>query len=343
MVLKTTSRHGDAKTKERMNMSTWDSTAMQSLISMGSFYRSEVMALRKRLDRPTTSQPTIDEVMAVASVLGPVDFRDEQLTVNPEVQLMSFGVTQWVSCGLPVIEMGHKFAAALLVSSVAKETVDALKRPWDSFMINVPAGLLTMHDPQKDIMVEVGRVLVSNIENANGSWSFIAWDTGMTLSLWRFGLKTEQLIIEDIAGGKDLGTISLTDLDNRVAALIGKLIITTCAALTIPEMVTPRNPKGHQAWVKAKGDISKLEGKAPPQLFTVGKPITVDFRARVTSYLSTGSTGKQLEVRTMVMGHFKIQNHGPKNGLRKTIWVEPYWRGPDEAPINAKVHVIKEP
>jgi hypothetical protein len=39
-----------------------------------------------------------------------------------------------------------------------------------------------------------------------------------------------------------------------------------------------------------------------------------------------------LSTRQEVTGHFKLQAHGPDRLLRRLIWVDPYTRGPDDAP-----------
>lgn len=54
-------------------------------------------------------------------------------------------------------------------------------------------------------------------------------------------------------------------------------------------------------------------------------------------------SGKPLEqawVRTRVSGHWKNQPHGPRNSLRKLIFVAPYWKGPEDAPINTPGHKL---
>lgn len=44
-------------------------------------------------------------------------------------------------------------------------------------------------------------------------------------------------------------------------------------------------------------------------------------------------TGRKLGLRVHVRGHFARQRHGPGRSLVKTIWRQPYWRGPVDAPI----------
>lgn len=45
--------------------------------------------------------------------------------------------------------------------------------------------------------------------------------------------------------------------------------------------------------------------------------------------LSTASSGHLLEKRFIVRGHYRNQAHGTQRALRKRIWIQPYWKGPE--------------
>lgn len=49
--------------------------------------------------------------------------------------------------------------------------------------------------------------------------------------------------------------------------------------------------------------------------------------------------GDKIDYQQLVRGHLKSQPYGPKHSLRKIIWIEPYWKGPEEAPIRVQQHV----
>ena len=54
-----------------------------------------------------------------------------------------------------------------------------------------------------------------------------------------------------------------------------------------------------------------------------------------------GGTGAPLTVRVRVQGHWKRQPHGPGKAERKIIWIQPYWRGPDDkTPPEATRHTL---
>ncbi len=50
---------------------------------------------------------------------------------------------------------------------------------------------------------------------------------------------------------------------------------------------------------------------------------------------------RKISVRFMVRGHWKRQAYGPKRGLRKTIYVAPFLKGPDGAPLKTDVPTVR--
>jgi hypothetical protein len=50
---------------------------------------------------------------------------------------------------------------------------------------------------------------------------------------------------------------------------------------------------------------------------------------------------RKIGVRFLVRGHWKRQAYGPKRGLRKTIYVSPFMKGPDGAPLKAVRTTVK--
>jgi len=63
-------------------------------------------------------------------------------------------------------------------------------------------------------------------------------------------------------------------------------------------------------------------------------------RKAVVEYGKHG--GKSPTVQCVVAGHWKMQPCGPGGSERKRIFIEPYWRGPEDAPIAIRPHVLKQ-
>jgi hypothetical protein len=77
----------------------------------------------------------------------------------------------------------------------------------------------------------------------------------------------------------------------------------------------------------------------------LGKRYTQDFiRLNVhKNYKSIqhDSSGRTLDVRLIVMGHWKRQVHGENRSLRKWIWVCPYYKGPEFGQQVNKPYLVK--
>ncbi|MBE3035638.1 MAG: hypothetical protein IMZ70_00930 [Candidatus Atribacteria bacterium] len=56
--------------------------------------------------------------------------------------------------------------------------------------------------------------------------------------------------------------------------------------------------------------------------------------------LFSGS-GRTIDKRFVVRGHWKMQPYGEKHTLRKSLWIKPYWKGPDFAEIINKPYKVE--
>ena len=76
----------------------------------------------------------------------------------------------------------------------------------------------------------------------------------------------------------------------------------------------------------------RRDGPPKHRTFMLGRPIDVDCRAAIREYVEGRRRGAP-SVQTLVIGHHKRQVIGVGRTGRKLIWVQPYWRGPEDAPI----------
>lgn len=271
---------------------------------------------------------------AITNGLRPRDFSSAFKT---DAELTGAGAAMWAQCGFPTVEMGHKFAASLLVSTIDKDMLADLHAPWKSFLILLPDNLLFITDEGTKQPTPIRQILVFQFK-PGVRWCYIAYGaTG--ISIWKHGASASLLLpSQDESAEIPRSGFEITNDDLRTEVLIGRLIITTCAAMTIHGMSEPIG-LGHARHAAAR----KREEEPPPVLsmFKLGKPITVDFRDRVREFATGKREGHKLDARHMVCGHFKRQHFGPKNAMVKTMWREPYWRGPAEAAVLVRTHVLK--
>lgn len=90
----------------------------------------------------------------------------------------------------------------------------------------------------------------------------------------------------------------------------------------------PREPRSASSFSRRKREL--------PRAWIIGDDIKPLLRS------GSGSLHPSLPTRTIAKqsctrGHWKHQPHGPRNTLRKLIWIRPYWRGPNAAEAIARL------
>lgn len=75
-------------------------------------------------------------------------------------------------------------------------------------------------------------------------------------------------------------------------------------------------------------------------VFTVGGTYTIDKRLTEGTGLATG---RHLNVRFIVAGHWRQQPCGAGGRQRKLIWIAPHWKGPELAPVTRSVGIVRQP
>lgn len=263
----------------------------------------------------------------------------EALLLTPEGQLQFVTMYRWAKEAYPQIELGHKFLAALLTTAVPKDLLDMVVPPWRCFCITLPDMIQVFNPECGADPVRRLYVLYEDDAPEGRHWSYWCLSANGITS-WRYGMTTQNLIPQkgdEMWLDKDPLLLEQTDLDERAYQLFGTLIINLCLAMTNAENVKKAGP-GHKVWDKAKSE-GRRPGEPTTRLFQVGSPVKHDFRACVADYMA--GNGNKLTVQSRVCGHYKAQPFGPKLASRKVIWVQPYWRGPEDAPIIVRPHKVK--
>lgn len=81
----------------------------------------------------------------------------------------------------------------------------------------------------------------------------------------------------------------------------------------------------------------------PPthRVTTIGRPVKVDCSGWVRGYIDGATDDRDSPMfQSVVRGHYKRQVVGVGRTDRKVIWIEPYWRGPEESPILVRPYVV---
>jgi hypothetical protein len=251
----------------------------------------------------------------------------------PNDQIMILGAARWFDQGLPQIVMDHKFCAALAATSVSKESKEFIRAPWKAFVIMLPDNLFDTYDFEQKKRSKFTHVLVHNtlIENIS-SWHYVAFTEDGCI-LWSHGASLNRMIEGDInpednSWKNSIFQQHLDKEDDRMSVIMWRLVIGSCLAMSNPENVR-KIGKSHQ---KYESVIKRGRKEPIVRIFKLGREIKIDCRTAVQDFIH-GKINKSPSVQILVRGHWKTQPHGPQSSLRKLIWREPYWRGPEDAPI----------
>ena len=278
----------------------------------------------------------------------------------------------WASNGFPQISLPHKLAAALMATSVPEEHIAEIEQPWTTFMVAVPNGIL----PPCQIdgkPVDITHVGLTRLR-AQGSAERVQGPLPIPPEARVPGAGWEQapvlFMLSDTGPGRMSGWISYHAMDTLSAlvdpawfgglqsiagaepsldfsqgfCLIGRLLLGVMIEVDNPDhrerirrgppspSTKPSNPRGRG-----------LE----PRTWTVEirRDVRVDLRRWVREQIegkTLGRPGKAPSVQVLVRGHHKRQRCGPHGMERRWIHIEPYWRGPLDAPIGVREHRIAE-
>jgi hypothetical protein len=263
----------------------------------------------------------------------------------PGEQLFLYWSARWADCGFPTYDLGHRYMSGLMASK-ASLSEDELAAPWPAFLVQFSGGLLEIQDDQgvhhPATKLFVHRTVREGI--TYWSWALIATNG---LNLWKASATTDQILAGHFDGySEDLVSagvgLPMGTHDERLNMLVARLIVGICMASQAGDFRPdpPRATRGKSPHKKGAKSRSMAEG---PQIriYRAIRDIKINCRPAILDYLSGKSSDKTPTVQVLVVGHWKSQPCGPGQQLRKRIHVEPYWRGPEDAPIGVRAHRIE--
>lgn len=247
-----------------------------------------------------------------------------------------FWALQWARCGFQVVRVERAdWAAAAATSRFSPEVIGELRLPWPAFVIVVPrdAGLVV----PDDTMVEGGPldvVMVSQSSNREENQNIQMLVRGGHQLLYR-GTSPDRLCGDalplELEFPEKTGAMELTSDDDRCLRVVGAL-----TASTVLELCSywPSHGEGSGA----RGYRSQRRGSGIMEV-VLGRPVKVDLRQQLGAYLR-GEVDRVTTARTLVRFHWKMQPCGKAFSERRLTWIEPYWRGDENAPMVVRDHVL---
>ena len=239
----------------------------------------------------------------------------------------------WCQNGFPRVTLGHKHAAALMATRTRSESIPDARPPWSAFLVDVPSGLLAWNDLKLREFWPDGTETVTPL-NVNVEHVCVLADGTETVMLPVAGPQTLTMIHSGVGKGV-AGFGDFEDCNVPGFTLLGRLVLGVCM-----EMTSTTYKGGSLRPQPVKRD--PRTGEPRTWTFQLTRDVTVDCRDAVRAY-SQGKTHSSPSVQCLVRGHWKQQRCGKSGAERKNIFVEPYWRGPEEAHIALRKHAMKHP
>lgn len=318
----------------------WDDAALMA------FGLQSWTAVREKYTKKHGETPDL-QTMQDGIVLGTREIYQHANKSKREaaVTIALFAVT-WAQHAFQKIVTSHTYAAALMCSDASREVLAEIEVPWLAFQIVIPNGILTYGK------VDYTRALVTLLPDP-----VIGLDTEGEPADAAYSKAGATLVLYDpLAGASEDGRLvvhrhaSLAELlfdepeyvlikdasaaapprSARCLALAKRLIAGLLLAMQHQDNFKTRS-------VSARHGLKKRDVGEPAHRITmIGKPLRIDCRDQVKKYLDAPKRHAPPSVQSLIRGHYKRQVIGVGRTGRKVIWIEPYWRGPEDAPILTK-------
>ena len=275
----------------------------------------------------------------------------------------------WAEHGFPVIQIGHKLAASLLVTRVSEDVLDDLQLPFPVIEIELPSDMFHTVLADTGERFELGAMTCGRVVTTlRSSYADVIADPtpreeyamiahSDPCSIWSVRHKLSELSerLESSDGGAiaypedgiaivapppelTLRPLESVESDERTLTLLARLY-TNVALLMTDSSNVRQIGKSHNNPSPARSARERRSVPNPiARTYQITTPVRHDFRPIVQDYIRHG--GGAPSVQSVVTGHWKMQVYGAGRTLRKRIFVQPYWRGPEDAPIALRPHKL---
>lgn len=268
---------------------------------------------------------------------GPIDLVDQfladQMRSTSRLAWLH-ALTRWYMQGFPAIVLrSHTYAAALAATSIPGDI--EFRAPFKSVLVQLPDGLLP----------NVWATMLHESEFGDGLWTVVVYfsDGRMKKMLLRVPFDNHmrgdlgQATVEVHPADDGWRSNEITATLVRLQHVVARIAFGSCLALTADKQRS--NGKADEP---ASGRPPRDRGLLPScRVFQVGSPVSVDCRKAILEYVEHGSKSRgPLTLQFLVRGHWRNQACGPQMLERRLTWIEPYWKGPNDAPINIRPHEL---
>lgn len=237
---------------------------------------------------------------------------------------------RWADGGLATITTRHDYASALMLTERKSTDLDDIIVPWKTFRTMIPDGLVKYHSSHivgDEKECSINRLIVGELGPENYQILGIITDPSGYNSL--------------------LPIVKGPSIDSILYYQHEETAFNMCINLVHGLLRTMQHTRNWKETEKKNkfGVIRQSMRRPPPTHRNVvcGKPMNVNLTPVVKSIIR-GELKRGPKIPSMfqcqVRGHFKRQVIGIGRTGRKVVWIEPYWRGHEDAPIMVRDYRI---
>lgn len=253
---------------------------------------------------------------------------------------------QWARYGFNVFNTTHSLTAALLLTQPSQITTENWRPPFDAFIICIPDDFIAIRGGNKTQWCRYVRVSTY----INGSSHIMVCGNSPEIN-------GEDRAVE--IGVQDQTDHFLSAIDGNTARAGDRLDAEDPTSLGLLKRLTVN----FVSWMNATDGLNRhrpetratnknkenRDSKKRPTVWLIGKEVKISRElrdaAKDQALAANGNPHPEWKVkfRHVVRGHMKEQAHGSRMTLRKTVWIEPYWRGPEDGVAWSHAYKDKAP
>lgn len=270
--------------------------------------------------------------LKVAAVSRATGVAPERLAA--ETVAFNSALYTWSRDSFPHFSLSPDFFNAVTNTDFGDPSEEPLYMPFDAFTVSFPPSPEFL-GASKLFVYKLPRVMIVPLEEGAESKFQVEWGlyrvtlltSDPVFTQWPVGMTRKQLVEEEAA-------LSATPADpgSRPAEAHEKPALAKVRALLANVMSYVENAGPLPTAPRTKGAAPKAVELTHinQRIYDVGRTVKLDARIRDALLHSEGNKASwQVAQRFIVRGHWRNQAHGEGRLLRKRLWIEPHWRGPE--------------
>ena len=276
--------------------------------------------------------------LALVQKIHPGMVGDEAILRSQAKGLMS--AAKWVDGGCRMLTTSSEYFASMAATKVAPDVGLELRIPWPAFVVEIPKGLLVASDgaEYRYLIAAQFRGVAAQFGDrvTEHDFAYVALyqedGEGACLHSYTHGTLADCAALEDLPFQVDAWPgLSAANGDEAILNMARRAVIGLLLTMQ------------HTTNFRAKAYTGVTRGQyrdtpPPHRVIFIGKPLRIDCSQAVRD--AAAGRRSAPSVQTLVRGHVKRQVFGPGRVGRKVVWIEPYWRGPEDAPILSRPYRV---